>query len=104
MKSKRKYYNAEFDVVNNLYSSVSAEDWKFDEIKAKVIPKSSYVFLGMSTRPKFSLQHMIPSRILMFDIYSVPIRLHPAIYKNATPLEGEQGVVIIKLPGKFRRP
>ena len=43
---KAEILNAEFDIVNNLYASVSAEDWKFDEIRAKVIPKSSYVFLG----------------------------------------------------------
>jgi len=38
--------NAELDVVSNLFASVTAEDWKFDEIRAKVIPKSNYVFLG----------------------------------------------------------
>ncbi|MCX6285022.1 MAG: hypothetical protein NTW31_12400, partial [Bacteroidetes bacterium] len=43
---KADVYNAEFDVVNNLYAAVSAEDWKFDAIRAKVIPKSNYVFLG----------------------------------------------------------
>ena len=42
---KAEVYNAEFDVVNNLFTTISAEDWKFDEIQAKVIPKSSYIFL-----------------------------------------------------------
>lgn len=39
-------YNAELDVVNYLYSSISAEDFKFNEIKAKVIPNSNYIFQG----------------------------------------------------------
>lgn len=33
--------NAEFDVVNSLYREISAEDFKFDKIDAKVVPKSS---------------------------------------------------------------
>ena len=40
--------NAEFDIVAQLYSSVSAEDFKFDKIGAKVVPKSSYVIVGDS--------------------------------------------------------
>ena len=38
--------NAEFDVVSQLYSEVSIEDFKFDEIAAKVVPKSNYVLTG----------------------------------------------------------
>lgn len=39
-------YNAELDVVNYLYSSITAQDFKFDEVKAKVIPNSNYIFQG----------------------------------------------------------
>lgn len=39
-------YNAETNVVNYLYASISAEDFKFDEVSAKVIPNSNYVFRG----------------------------------------------------------
>ena len=45
-KIKAEIYNAEFDVTNFLLSSISAEDFKYDKIEARVIPKSSYVFLG----------------------------------------------------------
>lgn len=38
--------NAEFDVVTHLYASVTAEDFKFDKIGAKVIPNNRYVFEG----------------------------------------------------------
>jgi gliding motility-associated protein GldM len=38
--------NAEFDVVNKLYSEISVDDFKFDKIDAKVVPKSSYVLVG----------------------------------------------------------
>jgi gliding motility-associated protein GldM len=39
-------YGYEFDVINHLYASVDAQDFKFSRIEAKVIPKSNYVFLG----------------------------------------------------------
>ena len=39
-------YNAESSVVNYLYSSISAKDFKFDEISAKVISNSNYIFQG----------------------------------------------------------
>jgi gliding motility-associated protein GldM len=45
-KIKAEVYNAEFDVTNYLLSSISAEDFKYDKIDARVIPKSSYVFMG----------------------------------------------------------
>ena len=39
-------YNAEANVVNYLYSSISEEDFKFDKVSAKVIPNSNYIFRG----------------------------------------------------------
>lgn len=38
--------NAEGDVINLLYRSVSAADFKFDVLEAKVIPNSNYVLMG----------------------------------------------------------
>jgi len=38
--------NAEADVVAQLYTAVSEDDYKFDEIAAKVIPKTNYVLTG----------------------------------------------------------
>ncbi|MDQ3110440.1 MAG: gliding motility protein GldM [Bacteroidota bacterium] len=38
--------NAEGDVINQLYASISASDFKFDALSAKVIAPTSYVFTG----------------------------------------------------------
>lgn len=38
--------NAEFDMLNHFYSSISEEDFKFSTIEAKVIPKRNYVLKG----------------------------------------------------------
>ena len=37
-KCKSEIQNAEFDVVNNLLTAVSASDYKFDNVRAKVAP------------------------------------------------------------------
>ncbi|CAN5907118.1 gliding motility protein GldM [soil metagenome] len=38
--------NAEGDVINSLFASISANDFKFDALSAKVIAPTSYVFSG----------------------------------------------------------
>jgi len=38
--------NAEGDVINLLYQSISADAFKFDKLEAKVIPNTNYVLLG----------------------------------------------------------
>lgn len=38
--------SAEFNSLNYLYSSVSEKDFKFDNVAARVIPKSTYIFKG----------------------------------------------------------
>lgn len=38
--------NAEFDIVNYLSQDISAKDFKFSKIEAKILPKSAYIFQG----------------------------------------------------------
>jgi gliding motility-associated protein GldM len=40
--------SAEFDAINRLYANITEEDFKFDEIKAEVIPKSTYILTGQN--------------------------------------------------------
>lgn len=47
-KLKSEIENSEYDLINSLYSSISADDFKFDMVKARVIPKSTYVMQGDS--------------------------------------------------------
>ena len=39
-------HNAEYGVVNYFYASLSEENFKFDKIDVKLIPKSNYILLG----------------------------------------------------------
>lgn len=47
-KIKSEIENCEYDMVNNLYSAISADDFKFDKVVAKVIPRSTYIIQGGS--------------------------------------------------------
>jgi len=97
-KIKAEVYNAEFDVTNNLFASISAEDFKYDRIEARVIPKSGYVFVGDDYQADII--------VAAFDTKSDPnVRyvlgsdtLLASNFKNATPLEASMGVVRLKLP------
>ena len=98
-KLKAEVYNAEFDVINNLLSSISAEDFKYNKVDARVIPKSSYVFLGEEYQAEIV--------VAAYDTKSNPdVRyilgsdsMTPGAYKNATQLVGSNGVVTLKLAG-----
>jgi gliding motility-associated protein GldM len=43
---KGEIRNAEFDVINQLYSAVSEKDFKFDNLGARVVPKSKIITVG----------------------------------------------------------
>jgi gliding motility-associated protein GldM len=98
-KIKAEVYNAEFDVTNYLLSSINAKDFKYDKIDARVIPKTSYVFLGDEYQAEIV--------VAAYDTKSKPnVRyslgidsLTDAGYRTATPLEGSEGIVTLKLAG-----
>ncbi len=45
-KFKSEIQNAEMDLINHLYQQVSADDFKFDQVTARVLPKSTYIIQG----------------------------------------------------------
>jgi gliding motility-associated protein GldM len=96
-KIKAEVYNAEFDVVNNLMSAISAEDFKFDAIHAKVIPKSRFVFSGeeyeaeilvaaYETKGKPTVKYVLGAD-----------SLRPSQIAGARVLIGENGRVTLKM-------
>lgn len=45
-KFKSEIMNMESDLINHLYSQISADDFKFDQVTARVLPKSTYIIQG----------------------------------------------------------
>jgi gliding motility-associated protein GldM len=91
-------YNAETNVVNYLYSSISAEDFKFDEVNAKVIPNSNYVFQGDKYRAEILVAAYDTKQNPEVYILEGSDTLTDAAFSRATRIDGTNGVVKLELP------
>lgn len=77
--------NAEFDVINSLYGSISADDFKFDNIAARVVPNSQIVLAGESYEA---------------DIFvaAYDSKQQPEIIVNGQRIPAEGGVGRLRIP------
>lgn len=91
-------YNAETNVVNYLFSSISAEDFKFDEVNAKVIPNSNYVFQGDKYRAEILVAAYDTKQNPEVYILEGSDTLTEAAFSRAIRIEGTDGVVNLELP------
>ena len=78
-------YGYEFDVINHLYASIDAQDFKFNRIEAKVIPKSNYVFLGDTYEADVF--------VAAYDTIQ-----NPEVIVNGRPIMGKGGKVHFTMP------
>jgi gliding motility-associated protein GldM len=92
-------YNAEFDIVNFLYSDIDAADFKYDKVEAKILPKTNYVFQG----DKYEAEVIVaaydtkqnPEVYIMEGVDSLP----ESEISRAKKLNGENGMVKIEMSG-----
>ncbi|MBN3035404.1 MAG: gliding motility protein GldM [Bacteroidales bacterium] len=91
-------YNAESDIVNYLLSSITAEDFKFDRVGAKVIPVSNRIYVG----DEYSAEILVagydtkknPEVFILEGVDS----LTPSLFNSARMIPGENGLVRLSLP------
>ncbi len=88
----------EFDVVNHLFASVSAEDFKFDEVAARVVPQTRYVFQGEEYNAEVFVAAYDTKTSPEVFILEGADTITEANIKAARPIEGEGGMVNLKLP------
>jgi gliding motility-associated protein GldM len=92
-------YNAEFDVANFLLDDIEAEDFKYDKIEAKVLPKTNHVFLGDEYEAEIIVAaydtKQSPEVFLLEGVDSLP----ESQISRAKPIDGQKGLVKISLPG-----
>jgi len=90
--------NAEYDIINLLFSAVDADSYKFDAIEAKVIPSSNFVFLGETYEAEVL--------VAAYDTKSTPEvlfvdgadRVTEQNLRTARRIEGKDGSVRIRIP------
>jgi gliding motility-associated protein GldM len=76
--------NAEFDAVNLLYGAITADDFKFDQIEARVVPNSQIVLLNDHYEA---------------DIFvaAIDTRQNPEIFVGGRPIPTTEGVGRLRL-------
>ncbi len=75
--------NTEFDIVNQLFSSVNADDFTFDKIGAKVIASSNYVLLGDQYQAEIFVAAYDTKSSITAEI-------------NGATIQGDSGMVLYK--------
>lgn len=96
--------NAELNTVNYLFSSISATDFKFASVNAKVIPHSTYVFKGQ----EYSAQILVAAyddkaKPDIFVKYGVD-EWKESYLSSAKKVSGEAGVVELTIPANSEGP
>ena len=77
--------NAEFDAINLLYGAITADDFKFDRIEARVVPKSEIVFLNETYEAEVF-------------VAAIDTRQNPEIIVGGRPIPTVDGVGRLRLP------
>jgi gliding motility-associated protein GldM len=92
--------NAELEVVNGLLYEINADDFKYDKIEAKILPKSTYLFPGEKYEAEvivaaYDTSHIpIPNVYLMRGVDSLPVSMRA----NATIVPREKGKMHFEFP------
>jgi len=89
---------AEFNALNYLYASVSEEDFKFDKIDAKVIPKSTYVFQGQDYEAEVIVAAYDSKTELKSLVLQGSEKWNEKNSGRAKTIIGEDGTVKLKFP------
>ncbi|MBP6428825.1 MAG: gliding motility protein GldM [Bacteroidales bacterium] len=100
-KFKSEIQNAEFDLVNHLLSSVSADDYKFDNVRAKVVPTATYVMQGTSYEAQVFVAAYDSKTQLTADVRGANLVSDSGVIKlkfpaGAVGLQKYQGTVYVK--------
>lgn len=90
--------NMEADVVAQLYAAVSAEDFTFDRVGVKVVPKSNIIVAGGEYEAEIFVaaydSRQNPEILIGDDVDTVNMK----VLGNVTKLEGDSGRGILKIP------
>jgi gliding motility-associated protein GldM len=92
--------SAEYNSANYLYSQVSEKDFKFDEVAAKVIPRSTYVLQGQTYEAEVLVAASDSKLDATVRILLGADTLTAANIGRATILEGQAGLVNLEFPAK----
>jgi gliding motility-associated protein GldM len=85
--------SAQFNSLNYLYAQVSEKDFKFDNVEAKVIPKSTYVFKGQKYEAEVLVAAYDSKTALESRVLQGVDEVTEANMSRASLVKGDQGVI-----------
>ncbi len=91
-------YSAEFDVINTLMNAIGADDYKYDKIDARVLPKSNYVLSGDSYSAEIIVAAYDTSQSPMVYFMQGTDSLKESQLDQAKLLESKSGKINLNLP------
>jgi len=96
--------NAEFDIVNYLAQDISAKDFKFSKIEAKILANSAYVFQGDEYKAEIFVAAVDEKNNPTVEFRMGTSEWHDEFSSTSTKLLGENGMVHLKLPTRNLTP
>jgi len=90
--------NAEYNAVQYLFQSITASDFKFASVSAKVIPKSTYLFKGQDYEAQILVAAYDDKAKPDVFIRTGADEWKDSYLKNAKKISGSEGSVNVKLP------
>ena len=90
--------NAEFDMVTHLMTAITADDFTFDQVSAKVIPVSKLVFSGSEFEADIivaAFDSKTSPEVYWKAGIDTPDEAHISSYNK---IEGDSGIVKLKIP------
>jgi gliding motility-associated protein GldM len=96
--------NAEFDIVNYLAQDISARDFKFSKIEAKVVAPSAFVFQGDDYKAEIFVAAVDEKNNPRVEYKMGATEWHDDFISGARVIEGDSGIVHMSLATRSLSP
>jgi len=96
--------NAEFDIVNYLAQDISAKDFKFSKIEAKIVAPSAYVFQGDEYKAEIFVAAVDEKNNPTVEYKMGASEWHDDFASNAKLIVGDSGIVHMSIPTRGLSP
>lgn len=90
---------AESDAINYLYANITEKDFKFDNVKAKVIPKTTYIITGQSYEAEVLVAAYDSKTKSQVKVLRGVDKITAANIDKAQVFNSEDGTVKLEFPG-----
>lgn len=95
---------AEFDAISQLYTNISEKDFKFDNVSAKVIPKTTYIIEGQNYEAEVLVAAYDSKTKSQVKVLRGADKITAANIGNAQVFNSVNGTVKLEFPGTSTGP